>query len=179
MSFQSKVSSLQAYYLLLYRTALHPEFFRIESVRRIEHGEYEFEAWVFRGGHALRFEHDGLVLTEIISDQIDQLPERGQVIALQCAGEKDHDNNFGENVTYVTSVQTEILTDHLYLGTYNEMLEHGREFNGLMSVWTEGRSSATENLCRFGYHAVRWVSKSSKTGLIPVSRAADKISQSK
>ena len=141
MSFQSKVSSLQAYYLLLYRTALHPEFFRIESVRRIEHGEYEFEAWIFRGGHALRFEHDGLVLTEIISDQIDQLPERGQVVALQCAGEKDHDNNFGENVTYVTSVQTEILTDHLYLGTYNEMLEHGREFNGLMSVWTEDQQS--------------------------------------
>ena len=137
MSFQSKASSLQAYNLLLYRTALHPEFFGIESVRRIEHGEYEFEAWIFRGGHALRFEHDGVCLTEIISDQTEQLPERGQVITLPCAGEKDHENSFAEKVAYVTSVQTETLTDHLYLGTYNEMLEHGRECNGLMCVWTE------------------------------------------
>ncbi|MCH7798961.1 MAG: hypothetical protein IID28_11035 [Planctomycetes bacterium] len=137
MSFQSKVTSLQAYNLMLYRTALHPEFFRIEGVRRIEHGEYEFEAWIFRGGHALRFEHDGLCLTEIVSDQTSQLPERGQVVTLPCAGEKDHENTFGDNVAYVTSVQTEILTDHLYLGTYNEMLEHGRELNALMAVWTE------------------------------------------
>ena len=44
------------------RNALHPEFFGIEGRHRIEHGEYEFEAWIFRGGHALRFEHDGATL---------------------------------------------------------------------------------------------------------------------
>lgn len=137
MSFQSKVSSLQAYNMLLYRNALHPEFFGIEGRRRIEHGEYEFEAWIFRGGHALRFEHDGLCLTEIVSDQIEQLPERGQIAVFPCAGEKDHESTVGDNVIYVTSMQTEVLTDHLYLGTYDEMLEHGREFDGLMSVWTE------------------------------------------
>lgn len=141
MSFQSKVSSLQAYNMLLYRNALHPEFFGIEGRRRIEHCEYEFEAWIFRGGHALRFEHDGLCLTEIISDQTDQLPERGQLAVFPCAGEKDHECTVGDNVIYVTSMQTEVLTDHLYLGTYNEMLEHGREFDGLMSVWTEDHHS--------------------------------------
>lgn len=137
MSFQSKVSSLQAYNMLLYRNALHPEFFGIEGRRRIEHCEYEFEAWVFRGGHALRFEHDGLCLTEIISDQVEILPDRGQIAVFPCAGEKDHESTVGDHVVYVTSMQTEVLTDHLYLGTYNEMVEHGREFDGLMSVWTE------------------------------------------
>ena len=137
MSFQSKVSSLQAYNMVLYRNALHPEFFGIEGRRRIEHGEYDFEAWIFRGGHALRFEHDSQCMTEVISDQVDQLPERGQSGVFPCAGEKDHESTMGDNVVYVTSMQTEVLTDHLYLGTYNEMLEHGRESNGLMSVWTE------------------------------------------
>ncbi len=137
MSFQSKVSSLQAYNMLLYRNAVHPEFFGIDGRRRIEHGEYEFEAWIFRGGHALRFEHDSQCMTEVISDQLELLPERGPTAVFPCAGEKDHESTMGDNVVYVTSMQTEVLTDHLYLGTYNEMLEHGREFDGLMSVWTE------------------------------------------
>jgi hypothetical protein len=137
MSVQSKATSLQAYNMLLYRNALHPEFFGIEGRRRIEHGDYEFEAWIFRGGHALRFQHDGLCLSEIVTDDIEQLPERGLIATFPCAGEKDHDTTFGEQLVYMTSMQTEILTDHLYLGTYNEMLEHGRRFEGLMSLWTE------------------------------------------
>jgi len=145
MSFQPKVTSLQSYNMLLYRGALHPEFFGIEGRQRIEHGEYEFEAWIFRGGHALRFEHADLCLTEIISEDTETLPERGQVVAFPCAGERDHENSFGDDVVYVNSMQTEILSDHLYLSTYNEMLEHGRQCDGLMSVWT-GEDHSKPNL---------------------------------
>ncbi len=137
MSFQTKETSLQAYCMLLYRNALHPEFFGIEGRRRIEHGEYEFEGWIFRGGHALRFQLDGLCLTEIVIDQTESLPERGLAASLACAGEKDHDATFGDRLVYMTSIQTELLTDHLYLGTYAEMLEHGRECDGLMSMWSD------------------------------------------
>ena len=144
MSVQPRVTSLQAYNMLLYRNAVHPEFFGIEGRRCIEHGEYEFEAWIFRGGHALRFQHDDTCLTEIVSGQTEALPERGLISTFPCAGEKDHDSTFGDRLTYTTSMQTEILTDHLYLGTYNEMLEHGRELDGLMSMWTE--SVARPNL---------------------------------
>ncbi len=136
MSSQPKVTSLQSYNMWLYRGALHPEFFRIEGRQRIEHGEYEFEAWIFRGGHALRFEHADLCVTEVISEDTESLPERSQVTTLPCAGERDHESTFGDNMVYVTSMQTELLSDHLYLGTYNEMLEHGRRCDGLMSVWT-------------------------------------------
>jgi hypothetical protein len=123
--------------MLLYRNALHPEFFGIEGRRVIEHGEYEFEGWIFRGGHALRFQHEDLCLTEIVTDETEQLPERGLVATFPCAGEKDHDTTFGEQLVYMTSMQTELLTDHLYLSTYNEMIEHGRNFQALMSVWSE------------------------------------------
>jgi hypothetical protein len=141
MSFQPKVTSLQAYNMLLYRNALHPEFFGIEGRRCIEHGDYEFEAWIFRGGHSLRFQHDGLCLTEIVTDQVEHLPERGLIATFPCAGEKDHDTTFGEQLVYMTSMQTETLSDHLYLGTYNEMLEHGRDFDGVMSMWIQDGST--------------------------------------
>jgi len=138
MSLSSKTSTLQAYSLGLFRSAIHPEFFQIEGRTRITHGEYEFEAWIFRGGHALRFEHHGLCVTEVICENIDTLPDRGHVTTLPCAGEKDHESEFADRIVYMASMQTETLSDHLYLGTYNEMLEHGRMDGCLMSIWTDG-----------------------------------------
>jgi hypothetical protein len=137
MTLSSKTSRLQAYNLALYRSALHPEFFQIDGRARIMHGEYEFEAWISRGGHAVRFEHHGLCLSEVVGEDTESLPERGHVTTLPCAGEKDHEAEFADRVVYMTSMQTETLTDHLYLSTYNEMLEHGRNSDCLLSVWLD------------------------------------------
>ena len=137
MSLSSKTTSLQAYNLALFRSALHPEFFQIEGRSRITHGDYEFEGWITRGGHAVRFEHHGLCLSEVVGEEIEHLPERGHVITLPCAGEKDHEDSFSDRIIYMTSMQTETLTDHLYMSTYNEMLEHGRMGECLMTVWTD------------------------------------------
>ncbi|MCZ6835304.1 MAG: hypothetical protein O7G85_05965 [Planctomycetota bacterium] len=135
MSFSSKVSSLQAYNILLFRSVLHPEFFEIEGRRCIQHGEYEFESWIYKGGHVARFEHSGLCITEVVTDDMSQLPERGLVTNLPCAGEKEHEEEFSDRINYMASIQTETLTDHLFLGTYNELLEHGRNSNALMTIW--------------------------------------------
>ena len=137
MSLTSKSTSLQAYNLLLYRSALHPEFFQIEGRNRIRHGSYEFESWIFRGGHVLRFEFQGLCVSEVVTDALENLPERGHVTTIPCAGEKDHEAEFTDRIAYLASMQTETLSDHLYLGTYNEMLEHGRHEDGVMAVWTD------------------------------------------
>lgn len=136
MNTSSKSTSLQAYNLLLYRGALHPEFFGIEGRKRLAHGDYEFESWIFRGGHALRFEFGGLCVSEVVTDQ-SGMPDRGLLATMPCAGEKDHEAEIADRVAYLTSMQTETLTDHLYLDTYNELLDHGRECDGLMSVWTD------------------------------------------
>ena len=137
MSISSKTTSLQAYNLLLFRNALHPEFFGIEGRHRIEHGEYEFEGWIYRGGHAMRFEYGGLCLSEIVTDQLEALPDRGLITTLPCAGEKDHEQEFADRIVYVTSMQTEMLSDHLYLGTYQELVDHGRNGEGVLTTWED------------------------------------------
>ena len=140
MSISSKASSLQSYSLALFRGALHPEFFRIEGRRQIRHGEYDFEAWIFPGGHLLRFEVGGTCVTEVVSDDVDAIPDRGHIATMPCAGERDHEAEFSDRVTYMTSIQTETLSGHLYLGTFNEMVEHAREGGCPISEWTDAVS---------------------------------------
>ncbi len=138
MSLSPKTSSLQTYHLAVYRGALHPEFFEIDRRFCIRHGAYEFEAWICQGGHALRFEHHGMCITEVVSEEIESLPDRGHVTTLPCAGEKDHEAEFGDRVAYVTSMQTETLSDHLYLSTYNELVEDGRtNVDSIMTAWND------------------------------------------
>jgi hypothetical protein len=122
MSLGSKMTSLQAYNMLIYRRALHPEFFGIEGRRRLVHGDFEFEAWIFRGGHALRMQHEGNCVCELVTDQLEHLPEEERI---------------GEDVTFMTSIQTETLSDHLYVGTYRELLDHARAANSLLVQWDD------------------------------------------
>ena len=135
MSFASRTSSLQSYHMLLYRNGVHPEFFNIEGRKRIEHMNYEFEIWNFNGGHVCMFDFEGVCLVEVVTPELEHLPERGLVSTTPCAGEKDHQSTFGERITFMTSIQTETLTDHLYLGTYEELLDHGRSEDCLVSHW--------------------------------------------
>ncbi|MEY2715247.1 MAG: hypothetical protein RIT24_1590 [Planctomycetota bacterium] len=133
----SKASSLQNYHMLAFRKALHPEFFGIEGRQRVQHGDYETEAWIFRGGHSLRFTLNGFCMSEVVLEQIDQIPDRGLITALPCAGERDFEEKVAENIIYMTTMQTETLSDHLYLGTYKEMMQHARENDSLYAAWTD------------------------------------------
>jgi len=133
----TKSSSPHAYAMLLYRRAVHPEFFGIEARRKLQHGDYEFEGWIFKGGHCIRFQYGAISFCEVVVDNPTSLPDRGLAGTLPCAGEHDHDEKITEEINYMTSIQSESLSDHLYLGTYKEMLQHGRDSDSLMVAWSE------------------------------------------
>ncbi len=143
MTAQPPASGLMAYSMLLYRGPVHPEFFKIAGRRQTAHPDFEFEAWVYPGGHVLRFEHATTTLCEVVTDEPDDLPERALVTTMPCSGERDFEEVFGDRISFVTSIQTETLSDHLYLGTFQEMLEHGQDPNCLVTTWTgeSGRPS--------------------------------------
>lgn len=132
-----KSNSLQSYTMLLYRKAIHPEFFAIESRMRLENAGIEAEAWIFRGGHCIRFQQDKVCICEIVTDHPQNLPERGLSTNVPCAGEHDHEERISETLSYMTTVQTETLAEHLYIGTYKEMLTHARVNESLVCDWTD------------------------------------------
>ncbi len=138
MSLPVKSPSLQSYQVLLYNRALHPDAFPLKGRRVIKQGTYEFEVWIMSGAHLLRFESGGLCACELVSDQEGRLPETGIVSAFLCAGERDFEHRFTrEHATYMTTVQTETLSENLYIATYAEMMDVARTTNALIHRWND------------------------------------------
>lgn len=131
-------NALQTYQTVLYGRALHPELFELRGRRVFTHGEYELEAWIMDGRHLLRFDHGLLSATELVTDQDRDLPTNSVVTTFLCAGEHEYDHEFkGKGVRYMTSVQTETLSEALFAATYEEMWTHGRDQEALMHEWRD------------------------------------------
>ena len=128
--------STQSFQVVLYNRALHPELFDLRNRRVVTHGRYELESWIMPGNHVIRFELDDLCVSELVIDREDNLPSMGVVTMYPCAGEKDYEHEFkDEKVRYLSTVQTENLTENLYLATHREMLEHVRENESQVFGW--------------------------------------------
>ncbi len=154
MQLPVKPSGLQSYQLVLYRRALHPELFSLKGRRLIRNGVCEFEAWIMPGAHVLRFNHGRFVASELVTDQESGLPTEGAVTTFLCAGERDFEHSFEDSgVRYLTTVQTETLSENLYNATYQEMVEFSEETEALTHEWDDperGRCLSVLDVQRYG-----------------------------
>jgi len=147
-----KSSNIQMFRLMLYRRPLHPELFSIQARSVFRTSEYEVESWLMPAGHVVRFQHQDQTLTETVIESGDHLPETGLVHALPCLGEKEFEMtspqvedssgaansaNPSSTLGYMTTIQTEALSDNLYMATYREMVDFAEETGALMYQWNE------------------------------------------
>ena len=142
MTLSNKTPSVQTYRLLMYQRALHPELFGIEGRRTITQPGYELESWIVPGGHVLRFQVGGQCVSEAVVDQDHQLPERGLLEVLPCLGEKELDEKVADTIRYVSSVQTEMLSDNLYAATFREMKDFAEEAEAMYYAWSDSEGAS-------------------------------------
>jgi hypothetical protein len=140
----NKTPSVQAYRLLIYQRALHPELFGIHDRRTVTQSNYELESWITPGGHVMRFQNAGQCLTEAVLGHEVHLPQRGLLHTVPCLGEKEMDEVVDGSVRYVASVQTELLSDNLFQATYNELMEFAAETEAMRYQWND--SDGAQNL---------------------------------
>ena len=131
MTINSKSPITQIPKLMLYKRPLHPELFTFNARRVDRHGDYEVETWLVNGGHVVRFVLDGQSLVEAVLEGNDHLPESNLAHALPCLGEKEYEYEGDNKINYFTTLQTESLTENLYLATYREMKDFASEVGGL------------------------------------------------
>ena len=134
----TNATCLQSYQSVLYSRPLHPELFSIIEHKSVTFGPYQFETWLMQGRHMCRFEISGACACEIVSETNRGLPETGVVEALLCAGEREYEYRFPRSkLSYMTSVQTEQLSQNLYLSTFEELDDFAREEHALVHRWDD------------------------------------------
>lgn len=138
MQHATKTNILQTYQVVVYDRALHPELFELKGRCVIQHDGYELESWITPGGHVLRFEADTGCVSELLTSQVGGLPDKGVVEAFPCAGERDFEHSFAPcKINYLTTVQTEQLSENLYLSTLEELTEHARDVEAVSHHWRD------------------------------------------
>lgn len=138
MNMPTRLQGLQAYQLLLYKKPLHPELFALKTHRLLRKNRYEVESWVAAGGHLISFHHAGFTCCELLVNQEGNLPLEGAVTAIPVAGEHDFTHSFQtEKVSYVTSIQTETLSENIYASMLEEMTDFAKTENGLVHAWQD------------------------------------------
>ncbi len=151
MSISNKTPSMQIYKLALFQKALHPELFKIQDRRLAPQAEYEVEVWALPGGHVLRFQTPTLCLTESVTHQDYPLPDRNVLHNLQCLGEREVDETIDGKVRYMASAQTELLSDNIYLATFNEMKAFVAEHKALKHEWSEADGTTSLSVVALQY----------------------------
>jgi len=139
MQVPDKLIEQPTYNMALFRSAIHPEFFQIEERTEVQHNGYNFEAWLCKGGHVLRFEYEGICVSEVVFPEVENLPDRGHVTTIICAGERDYEQEFGDRIAVINSMQIEFLPEHLFGDCYDELSEFADEVKAKVIRYDDGK----------------------------------------
>ena len=110
----------------LYQRAIHPELFHIHRVKRIEQPRYQAEIWVVGLTHVVAVQSGGVILTELVTEDIELLPKVGLATSFRFRGERDHSQAFSEDVKYILSTQVERMTPQLYPATHRDYVHYAQ-----------------------------------------------------
>ena len=123
----------------LYERPLHPELFHIHQVKHIEHRRYHAEIWIVGLAHVIMVQFGKQCITELIADASDLLPKSGVVASFRFRGERDHSQNFGEDVRYILSSQVERMSSNLFPSSHRDLIRYGQK-RGMFQSFDEWES---------------------------------------
>ncbi|NOG55548.1 MAG: DUF2617 family protein [Planctomycetes bacterium] len=128
---------LQDYRLLLYRRSIHPEFFDVVCSRTVHQDDYDLEVLLSHGSHMLSVQHAQQWVVEVVTPESLHYPTRGLMATIPCAGERDHEVEFGTMFRYLTTVQTEVVPPAVYRDTLREMRAFACSEQALVCEWQD------------------------------------------
>ncbi|MFT5424256.1 MAG: hypothetical protein ACI89L_002050 [Phycisphaerales bacterium] len=139
MATQPSTTGIRTFQTVVFGGALHPELFELKSRRVFRKAEYDIEAWVMEGAHAVRFVQGPFCCTELVIDEGAQnLPTLSLIEAVPCPGESEFEHRFKTGkLNYMTTVQTEALNENLYHSTLQEMDDYVGEVGAIHHRWKD------------------------------------------
>ncbi len=144
----------------LYGRPLHPEFFDILAVRKIQREDYTLTVWITRTGHVVSWENPNVVLTEVTTSQKCELPQRRRLLDYRLRSEQSKKLPCAHGITYQMSFQVEVMRPEVYFQVHDEILADGSKRGFLHTFCVHDRF----NLAPLGY-----LSAEAKPGLLIVT----------
>src|SRR5260370_1718489 len=89
----------------LYGRPLHPEFFDILAVRKIQREDYELTVRITRTGHVITWENRHTHLTEVTAAADQLLPEKRRLLHYRLRGEHNHSLPCAHGISYSMNIQ--------------------------------------------------------------------------
>ncbi len=89
----------------LYGRPLHPEFFDILAVRKIQREDYELTVRITRTGHVITWENRDVCLTEVTTAADQLLPERRRLLSYRIRGEHSDSLACAHGISYQMCLQ--------------------------------------------------------------------------
>ncbi len=108
----------------LYERPLHPEFFDILAVRRIERPDYEVTIHITRSGHFITWKNADSLLTEV-ADVDQAFAEDRRPLSFRLRGEHAGTVACGHGITYQMNFQVETLPPEIFMHVHGEILADG------------------------------------------------------
>src|ERR1700730_10718049 len=115
----------------LYGRPLHPEFFHILAVRKVQREDYELTVRITRTGHVITWENADVCLTEVAAAADQELPQRRRLLHYRLRGEYNANLACAHGIHYQMSFQVETLPPEIFLQVHDELRADG-EKRGLL-----------------------------------------------
>src|SRR5207244_339186 len=109
----------------LYGRPLHPEFFDILAVRKIQREDYELTVRITRTGHVITWENRDVSLTEVTAAADQPLPEKRRLLSHRLRGEHCDSLLCAHGISYQMSFQVEVLPQEVFLHVHDEIIADG------------------------------------------------------
>src|SRR5712691_427743 len=109
----------------LYGRPLHPEFFDILALRKIQREDYELTVRITRTGHVINKENRDVSLTEVTADTDQPLPERRRLLSYRLRGKHSDEFLCAHGISYQMSFQVEVLPQEVFLHVHDEIIADG------------------------------------------------------
>jgi len=125
----------------LYGRPLHPEFFDILAVRKVEREDFELTVRITRTGHVITWENPDVFLTEVATAADEPLPDRHRLISHRIRGEHCDSVTCAAGIHYQMSFQVETLPPDIYLHVHDELVADGNRRGLLVNFQPNHRLS--------------------------------------
>jgi hypothetical protein len=109
----------------LFGRPVHPEFFDILAVRKVEREDYHLTVRITRTGHVISWENRDVHLTEVATAADQPLPDRRRLLTHRMRGEQSDSVSCAHGIHYQTSFQVEVLPAEIFLHIHDEIMADG------------------------------------------------------